>query len=244
MIGLWMVLACQPCPRGVCAVEGGAFQVEVPDGYEGGPALVYLHGYGGSAEESLADGSIVGAFLDAGVVVAAPVMEGTSWTIQSTSFGTGRDAMAFHDAIRAGLAERFGADTFYVAGFSLGASVAWDLGCRRSVAYAGIYSLSGDFWEPLPGCDGPPVAHVHRHGTEDRTYPIEGAEYRGNQQAHLDEAWAVLTARGACVEGAAGADGCTDWSCEGGVVLTQCRGAYGHRRPPGWADDAVERFGL
>ena len=242
MLWLWM-LACSPCPNDTCTVELGEFQVAEPKGYDGGAAVVYLHGFGGSAEESLDDETISGAFLDAGVLVAAPMMEGNTWSIQSTSFG-GRDEMAFHDQIREELSDRFDVDTFYVAGFSLGASVAWDLSCLRSADYEGVYSMSGHFWLPLPECDGTTLDRVHRHGTEDNTFPIEGAEWSGNQQAHLDDAWAVELERGQCTEGPADADGCATWSCDDGVTMAQCIGAYGHMRPNGWAADAVTRFGL
>jgi len=238
-----MAMGCSPCPKGTCTVDLGEFQIAKPRGYKGGPAVVYLHGAGGSAEESIDDDTITQAFLDAGAMVAAPVMQGQTWTIQSTTFG-GRDEMAFHDQIRAELGDRFDADTFFVAGFSLGASVSWDLGCLRSADYDGIYSMSGHFWLPLPGCEGAAVSHTHWHGTEDNTFPIEGEEYFGNLQGHLFDAWDVLVDRGSCTSTPSAREGCQSWVCEGGAELERCLDDYPHRRPQGWADDAVQAFGL
>jgi len=236
------LVACGPCPKDTCTVDLGSFSVAEPKGYDGGPAVIYIHGFGGSAEESLEDESIVAAFEAAGVLVAAPSMDDRTWSIEGTTFGS-RDEMAFHDQIRDELSDRFGAEQFFVTAFSLGASVAWDLSCLRSADYESVYTMSGHFWLPLPTCDGPVLPHTHRHGTSDSTFPIEGAEYSGNQQAHLDDAWDVLVERGACTQ-LDDADGCEVWSCDDGVPLTQCRGDYGHRRPDGWASDAVRRFGL
>lgn len=245
MRALWALTlaACSTCPQDTCEVELGSFGIVEPSGTDGGAAMIYFHGYGGSVSETLDDPSIVEPFVDAGALVVVPAMEGRYWNLRSTTFGT-RDELAFHAQIRDELSERFGVDRFYVAGFSLGASMSWDITCQQSESYSGIYTMSGHLWAPLSTCDGQPLTQVHRHGTADAIFPIGGTLWHDHLQGDLYESWELLVDRGACQQQSDDEAGCQVWSCDGEQELVRCIGDQRHQRPEGWAEDAVKRLGI
>ncbi|MCB9742425.1 MAG: hypothetical protein H6740_07495 [Alphaproteobacteria bacterium] len=242
MLTLLLLAACaEPCPEGRCEVELGELYIAEP-ARASGVAVIYLHGAGGSGPEAIHSEAITGAFLDAGALVVAPDGLDGYWRVSAWG-DMERDEVAFHDQILSFLREELRVRSVYMTAFSLGSSIAYELACERSEAFDGFYTMSGQLWDPLPeACPGPSVRFVHRHGTQDETFPIEGRDFGRASQGDLMASWQLWLDRGECEALEAEGD-CERWRCDG-ELLERCISDYGHARPSGWAADAVERFGL
>jgi polyhydroxybutyrate depolymerase len=234
-------------PDSDCPVAGGSYRLALPPGRDTGaplPAAVFLHGWRGSAAETMADAGMVAAFAAEGVALVAADGLGGGW-----SFGRrareGRDEAAYLDAVVADLARRIplDRDRLWLAGFSLGGSMAWYLACERPGPFAAVVAVGGAFWEPLPErcrADGPPLLHLH--GLADATVPLEGRRIRaGLQQGDVFAGLAILRASRGCpslpdrLEGDL-ARHCRTWTgcAAGSGELRLCLGPEGHWLPEGW----------
>ena len=88
-----------------------------------------------------------------------------------------RDEFAFVRAVMADVEARFGVTRArtLVSGFSMGASMAWNVACYEGAGFAGFAPIAGAFWDPIPeSCPSPTPILLHVHGTADRTVPLEG----------------------------------------------------------------------
>jgi len=244
-----------------CEVAGGRYRVAVPPGWDGRtplPAVVFLHGFGGSGADALVHLGLAEAAARRGVLVAAP--DGSpdgdrrGWSFPGGP-PRGRDDAAFLAAVGEDLARRFPVDRgrLVAAGFSVGGSMVWDLACRAPGPYAAFAPVAGAFWEPLPeDCPAPPRPLVHVHGTADAVVPLAGRALGGGRwrQGDVGAGIAVLLARRGCgpAPDRVEADGglvCRVWdaaSCASGAGLQDCRHPGGHEVPAGWFDRAFDEL--
>ncbi|MEM9726470.1 MAG: PHB depolymerase family esterase [Pseudomonadota bacterium] len=169
---------------------------------EAGPpaALLFIHGWRGSASGVMRNAALTAFADEIGAALIAPEGLETTWSYPGSP-SQARDEFAFFDALNRDLQARHGVAPaqMVVSGFSMGASMAWSLACRRGGEYAGFIAFAGAFWEPLPPrCADRPAALIHIHGTSDQTVPIGGRPIGLRfAQGDVFESFAVLRETGA-----------------------------------------------
>lgn len=242
------------CPEaGGCRVADGYYRLvlpprAVPDRPLG--AIMFFHGYQGSAEEVIADAGLGAVAERLGVALIVPAGAGRSWSFPGSP-AQHRDELAFVAAVLDDTTARFPIDPARImaSGFSQGGSMVWHLACRMPRRFAAFAPIAGAFWMPLPrDCAGPPPNLVHVHGTADATVPIAGRSLRGGyRQGDLFESFAIL-APGGCTAswtaavsqpGLPQAPACrVAAGCGGAGRLELCLHAGGHVADPAWVERA------
>lgn len=250
-----------PCgsPGAECPVEGGFYRLALPEGAEAPvPALIYLHGWGGSSAGVMKNRAMRETLAARGYALIAP--EGIpsahhrnrDWGVRDGSRHP-RDDLAFlgrvlDDAARHGVAR----DRVLMAGFSRGASMVWDVACHAPGTARAYAPVAGAFWEPLPAACAGPVALFHTHGWSDRVVSLEGRPVAGGRLTQGDVFLGLRLLREALgcdpqmpdtapVE-ADGSLWLRQWDncAEGRLDLMLHPG--GHAVPPGWLDRALDWF--
>ena len=158
-----------PVPPGVHSVEldGAEALLAVPDGAPGPrPLLVFFHGAGGTAAQSVA--AVGEQVADRGVVLLAPTSVARTWDL--IAGGLGRDVAVLDAAL-----ERVSAGTpvsrVGAAGFSDGASYALSLGLGNGDLFDAVLAFSPGFAAP-PHRTGSPRVWIG-HGAGDRVLPVD-----------------------------------------------------------------------
>jgi phospholipase/carboxylesterase len=159
-----------PLPAGVHLLgprDGPEALLAVPSGEgEPRPLLVYFHGAGGAAQQSV---SAVGdRVAERGVLLLAPTSVATTWDL--IAGGLGRD-VAVLDAALAEVSERTAVSRVGVGGFSDGASYALSLGLANGDLFDAVLAFSPGFVAP-PAQEGHPRIWIS-HGTHDRVLPVD-----------------------------------------------------------------------
>lgn len=164
-----------------CAVGGRDYYIARPDSSSPPPAVMFIHGFGGSGRGALRNTAMVDAFLARGFAVIAPDGQpregrtGRSWNFHPRSGG--QEAEIDHlEAVRDDAIVRHGldGDRIMLAGFSIGGSMVAYTACLRPEAFSAYAPLGGSFWRPHPDSCAGPVRMLHVHGWTDGTVPIEG----------------------------------------------------------------------
>jgi polyhydroxybutyrate depolymerase len=189
LLALLLALCASP-QAAACGREGaactlpsglGTYRVERPTGRDAVPAVVILHGWGGTGVQMLSDRGTVAALTARGWAVVAPDGQpregrpGGGWMFRADRPGM-RDETAFLRAVADDAAARFGLDRgrMVLAGFSVGGSMVAYAACSDPGAFAAYAPVAGTFWRPQPAACKGPVALFHTHGWTDRTFPLEG----------------------------------------------------------------------
>ena len=172
-ICIWILLAALLCarpvlascgddPAAVCDTAHGSYYIALPEtGAAGAPALLWLHGLGGSGAASLRNRALVNPFLERGFAVIAAdgsLMQGRNgrrWVFDTTRFPGARDDPAFLQEVRADAAARFGidADRVSLGGFSNGAFLVHYLACADPAEAASWLPIvaAARLGEAIPG---------------------------------------------------------------------------------------------
>ncbi len=188
-----------------CKIGDRHYYIALPDGYDGKtriPALVFAHGFQGSALGIIRNQRLRKVTNDLGIAFIAVKSLGDTWATENSPRGNARtDALelAYFDAVTRDATERFAidADRIVMGGASTGGMVTWWLACKRSDDYAGFIPMSGTFWTPEPGsCSGRVANIVHFHGDKDRTVPLEGRAVAGTRQGNVAVALEMYRAFG------------------------------------------------
>jgi phospholipase/carboxylesterase len=138
-----------------------------PDGPPGArPLLVFCHGAGGTAAQSLAAVGQVAA--DRGVLVLATTSVGRTWDL--IAGGLGRDVALLDAALERVFADR-PVSRVALGGFSDGASFALSLGLANGDLVDAVLAFSPGF-VAAPGHEGRPRVWIS-HGTADRVLPVD-----------------------------------------------------------------------
>ncbi|MEM9138307.1 MAG: PHB depolymerase family esterase [Pseudomonadota bacterium] len=173
---------CGKAEETLCQVADGAYRIAMPEGEGTVGAMVWLHGWGGSANGVMKNTGMIKGVTDAGLALIAPDgrITSTRFKNKNWSVNDGRDYerndLDFLTQVVADAVDRHGIDPDRVllAGFSRGGSMVWDVACRRPDLARAYAPVAGAFWEPMfQGCDAP-VDLFHTHGWTDRTVPLEG----------------------------------------------------------------------
>ncbi|MEO1459779.1 MAG: polyhydroxybutyrate depolymerase [Pseudomonadota bacterium] len=235
-------------PESDCVLGDRHYRIRMPAGHNGAArvgAILYAHGYKGSAAGAMGNAAL-GAMADRlGVALVAVKSAGDDWTLPGApSMGVvpGTDEVAYFDRVRADVLARFPIDAarLMVAGFSAGAMMTWTLACARGGDYAAFLPMAGTFWRPMPErCGGPAATVIHIHGTADRIVPLEGRQVEDARQGSVAEALAMYArigefgpvreaVAGAGADAGAGALRCEDRHGAGDRLLRFCLHDGGH----------------
>lgn len=241
-----------PADRG-CSVTSGSYRIIVPPQAAAGRpvgAILYFHGYQGSAEEVIADPVFAAVARRLGVALVAPDGAGHSWSFPGSP-AKQRDEFAFVGQVLDDVVARFPIDPrrILASGFSQGGSMVWSLACRTPRRFAAFAPIAGAFWEPLPAsCESPRPPLIHVHGTSDMTVPLAGRTLRsGARQGDVFRSFAII-APGGCTAGWAGstraASGAGELACRvasgcgGPSRLELCLHPGGHDVVAAWVERA------
>lgn len=243
-----------------CEVPLGSYHIALPDGVSSDiPALMFLHGAGGTGNGSTRPGGMSDTFTAGGYAVIGP----NGLKREGSRFGPGwsfhpdrpqqRDEMAFFKQIADDAATRFGIDRdqIMLGGFSIGGSMASYIACQDPAAFAAYVPVGGSFWRPHPtDCVGP-VKLLHTHGWKDKTVPLEGRPLGGGRiyQGDVWHAMEIWRAENGCDGLRADTfDTSGDWwvrrwdECADGTALEFALHPGGHGIPRGWSGYAMDWF--
>lgn len=240
-----------------CTLPDGSYHITLPDGPPPYPAVVFLHGFGGSGEGTLSNTAMVNALLARGYGVIAPDGQprpgqtGRSWDLHPLRPAT-RNESDFIQAVASDATRRFDLrrDRMILAGFSIGGSMVSYLACAHPEQFAAYGPVAGSFWRPHPDACAGGVRLLHTHGWTDQTVPLEGREIRtGFVQGDVFEALQIWRAANGCTalppdSFAVRADfQIRSWTeCQPGTRIDFALHPGGHLVPQGWADMLLDWF--
>ena len=231
-------LACGPDTD--CILGDRTYRIAMPEGHDGSTpvgALVWSHGYRGSANGVMRNGSLRRMVSDAGLALIAAQGVNGSWDLPygpSTFESTGADEYAYFDAVLADASAKFAIDETRViaAGFSAGGMMTWYLACAQPEKFAGFVPMAGTFWlKPPETCATPISSIVHIHGDADRTVPLKGRKIRETKQGEVAEALEMYAAFGDFGPAKGSSPGslrCSERTNGSGDVLEFCLFSGGH----------------
>ncbi|MEP5732135.1 MAG: prolyl oligopeptidase family serine peptidase [Sulfitobacter sp.] len=180
-----------------CKLGERHYRIAMPDGWDGKtpvPALVWSHGYRGSAAGVMRNKSIRNLVSNAGLALIAVQGVRGSWDLPygpGTFNSNGASEFAYFDAVinDATAHHHIDPDRILASGFSAGGMMVWYLACSHPDKFAGFIPMSGTFWlKPPDTCEGPAASIVHIHGTKDKTVPLTGRAIRETKQGDVQEA--------------------------------------------------------
>ncbi len=243
-----------------CEIESGVYHAVLPAEQEGAPAVIWLHGYGGSGAKAVANRSFVEGFTERGYALIA--LDGLKWggpkskpdwAVRDGYQAYPRNDLTFIRAAINNATERFALDPnrILLAGSSRGASMVWDVACLNPDTATAYAPVSGGFWEPASTECAGPVHLLHTHGFSDRTVPLEGRGFQNPfffmRQADIHAGLLTWRREMDCEQRATRVDASgplwrKEWTkCKGGSV-TFLLGPGGHGIPKGWTELALDWF--
>ena len=177
-----------------CQVGDRIYRIAMTDGVQNPGALVFSHGYRGSARGVMRNGGLRRLANEIGLALIAAHGEGGTWDLQgspSNPQSDGSAEFAYFEAVLNDAQSRFGIDRTNViaTGFSAGGMMTWNLICHRSDLLRGGVPMSGTFWENMPtSCETTPVSVVHIHGDNDPTVSLSGRPIGTTHQGDVPKA--------------------------------------------------------
>jgi polyhydroxybutyrate depolymerase len=227
-----------------CAVDGGEYRVHAPAGWDGTsplPALLYFHGWQGTADAVMANEGLMKAADDLGVLLVAPNGEGKTWSFPGSPSHY-RDEIAFVSRVLDDVEARYPVepDRTVATGFSMGASMTWFVACSLGDRFAGFVPVAGAYWNPIPtDCPSPVPNLIQVHGTSDTVVPMEGRAIREiYRQSDVGASLKTWRDRAGCEPAAEpvkmGDFSCGRWRSCGGKLLEVCTHPGGHMIKPEW----------
>ncbi len=222
-----------------CRIGDRIYRIALPTGYDGAPvgALVWAHGYRGTAEGAMRNQSLRRMVSAAGLaLITAQGVDG-SWELPNgprTINSTGAAEFDYFNAVLDDASDRFAIDRDRViaAGFSAGGMMVWNLACARPDLFAGFIPISGTFWlGPPDACAAPVTNIIHIHGDADKTVPLNGRAIGNTRQGKVADALAMYTdfgAFGPVQQSSTGPLSCRNRADAAGDILEFCLFAGGH----------------
>ncbi|MFD3189042.1 alpha/beta hydrolase family esterase [Sedimentitalea sp. HM32M-2] len=209
-LAAFLTVALSPDPAAACGPDSDcligtrSYRIRMPDGVakEPVPALIFAHGYKGTAATVIGNARLTRLAGDLGVALIAPQAVGQDWSIAnapSPDRMADIDEPAYFDAVIADATQRLpiDPDRIVAAGFSSGGMMVWTLACERGDRYAGFIALSGTFWDPVPDtCPSPAASLIHIHGTADRVVPPGGRPIKDARQGDVAAALSTYARHG------------------------------------------------
>jgi polyhydroxybutyrate depolymerase len=223
-----------------CKLGNRDYRIALPEGYDGTKpvgAIMFAHGYRGSARGVMRNKSLRRMASDMGLaLIALDAMEG-DWVLPNSPHSGRVDGSVeyrYVDAVLRDAQARFAIDDTRImaAGFSAGGMLVWYLACTMPDRFAGFAPMSGTFWKGPPKTCAEPAANVvHIHGDADKTVPLGG---RRIAQTHQGNVFDVLDMYrkfgrfGALKKSNQGDLSCTNSKNPEGEILDFCLFSGGH----------------
>jgi polyhydroxybutyrate depolymerase len=160
-------------------------------------AIVFAHGFGGSAQGTMNNTNLRTLANDLGVALVALQVASPDWELPFSPRAYDTDGsveFSYVDAVLDDLLEHHGirSDSALMAGFSAGGMLTWNLACHRSEKFLGFVPMSGTFWLETPdNCDDTVASVYHFHGSNDAVVPFEGRQIRNTHQGSITDAIAM-----------------------------------------------------
>ncbi len=223
-----------------CELGQRFYRIYLPAGQDRTEALgaiVFAHGYKGTAAGVMRNESLTALADDLGVALIAVKSLDDDWSIPGVPSGGAKadsDELAYFDAVLADAVARFplDRDRILASGFSAGAMMVWNLICHRGDSFAGFAPIAGTFWRPTPErCDSPPAQVVHLHGDKDKIVPLSGRVVADAQQGDVREVlemYGLYGGYGPPLVRRAGDLSCQERRNPEGKILDFCLFAGGH----------------
>ncbi|MEL7468914.1 MAG: polyhydroxybutyrate depolymerase [Pseudomonadota bacterium] len=252
---------CGTSPDSLCQVDTGQYRISLPDGTDQPGAMIWLHGWGGSANGVMRNTGMAAklharglALIAADGVITYPARPNKNWAVNDGR-SYERNDIEFLSQIIEDAVARHGIDRerILLGGFSRGGSMVWDVACKAPDLVRAYAPVAGAFWEPMwTGCEGA-VDLFHTHGWTDRTVPLEGRPL-GNGTMTQGDVWQslyILRSTNSCgnrqpeiapIEGD-NAIWLRSWSdCTSGKRIDLMLHPGGHGIPKGWLDRTLDWF--
>lgn len=224
-----------------CVIGDRSYRVALPEKYDGTTpigAIIFAHGYRGTAKGVMKNKALTALASELGVAFIAAQAVRTDWQLPGAPHGAtpgGSEELAYFDALIEDVTDRFAIDRtrLVMSGFSAGAMMTWYLACNRGNAFTGFVPMSGTFWAPVPvNCQTGPVNLIHYHGDADPVVPLGGRPIGDARQGDVSKAIELITGLGDYqpVESSQtpGLD-CTRQVNSGGKLLELCLFSGGHQ---------------
>ncbi|MEM6665711.1 MAG: prolyl oligopeptidase family serine peptidase [Pseudomonadota bacterium] len=232
-------MACGPDTD--CIIGERTYRIRMPEGHDGARpvgAVLYAHGYKGSAAGAMRNQALGKTLSDMGLAFIAAKSAGDDWSLPGTPSNLKSDVrveLDYFDALLADVTTRFAVDPerIMMTGFSAGGMMVWTLACERPDRFLGFAPIAGTFWAPVPDtCRGPVADIIHIHGDADRIVPLAGRPIGKAHQGDVPTALAMYARFGAFGdEGPLAAPGdqtCTERRNPDGKRLAFCQFPGGH----------------
>ncbi|MDB5360748.1 MAG: polyhydroxybutyrate depolymerase [Rhodospirillales bacterium] len=245
----WLIGSPAPAAEAI-GIAGGQYLAALPPDWDGKSALplvLFIHGYGESAAQAMAEPGLAAAATGQGALFIAPDGSDGNWSFTGAPH-QGRDDIAFLHAVIEDAEKRWPIDPRRVvaSGFSIGASMVWELACHSPRGFTAFLPISGTFWVPYPErCPGGPVTLRQVHGYNDHTFPLAGRRigllWRQGNTAHGFE---ILRGLDRCQEApdSTSQEGrleCSNWTGCGAGRLQLCLHSGDHEIDPAWLADGL-----
>lgn len=175
-----------------CTLDSGTYRISLPEGDKPKGAIVFAHGYRGSAAGVMKNLSLIKTATDRGLALIAIDAGEDDWNLPNApgESTAPRDEMAYLDAVLADASAQFGVDPkrAVITGFSAGGMFVWNVACARGDAFAGYIPYAGTFWKGPPAtCPAAAQNIIHVHGTADTTVPMTGRKIADTRQGDVTE---------------------------------------------------------
>ncbi|MEM7299597.1 MAG: prolyl oligopeptidase family serine peptidase [Pseudomonadota bacterium] len=186
-----------------CQLGDRTYRIKMPDGWDGSSkvgAIVFMHGYRGTAAGIMRNKSLTKAVSNLGLALIAPKSLRADWAIPNAPNAADKNdqsEFAYFDALIADVIQNHHIDAkrIMASGFSAGGMMVWNLICQRSERFAAFAPIAGTFWKEPPRSCPSPVPHViHTHGTADKTVPLTGRRIADTKQGDVFETLAMMRA--------------------------------------------------
>lgn len=179
-----------------CMLGDRHYRIAMPDEHDGISkvgAIVFAHGYRGSARGVMRNGNLRRMVSDMGLALIAVKSSQDDWVLPNSprrSDVDGSEEFTYIDAVIADASTRFAVNTgrMMMTGFSAGGMMTWNMACHRPEMFAGFAPISGTFWlTPPDTCAGPVANVIHIHGDADPTVPLAGRAIADTHQGDVME---------------------------------------------------------
>jgi len=241
-------------PETDCTVLDGTrtYRYALPDSAGPVGAVFHAHGYRGSADGAMGNGSLRAMADRLGMAFVALNADADDWTLAHRPRAPGQteaSEYAYVTAVIEDLAGRIDLDRdrLIATGFSAGGMMTWTLACGMSGTFAGFVPYSGTFWAPVPEtCPTQAAPLIHIHGDADRTVPMEGRAIGPTRQGNVHDALEMYAALGQQPDATPVEmpDGLTCSLSENaaGIVLGLCLFEGGHSYSTARVEWAIDRI--
>ncbi|RMA43439.1 alpha/beta hydrolase family esterase [Rhodophyticola porphyridii] len=188
-----------------CMIGERSYRLYLPENLGPDPvgAVVFAHGYRGSAEGVMRNRSLRGLADELGMVFVALKSAGDDWNLAHRPRNPAQTEALEYTYVAAVLDDvaarvALDRDRVVATGFSAGGMMTWTLACGMPGQFAGFVPISGTFWAPVPEtCSAAPANLVHIHGTQDSVVPLGGRQIGEARQGDVPTALATYAAHGA-----------------------------------------------